>query len=327
MKPIHKYVLVGALASLLAIVAPVVLFNALDMPNVAGIASLAGVATFVTGLLTSLRGAVLSVAVFAAGSALAVAASGNAWLSALLMAVAAGALGMSAYWGLNKSINMVPIALGFVVTSPPPSGSSQWPAWLVTGAICLLFGAWALLVLVGARKFLPKLPTFPRLSVGRARLFALTLALMVALATWCAVHFNMGHPGGWLILTIFIVFQPFIQDSYLKSVHRAGGTLLGFVVVFAVGSVTTSVVLIYAVGSVCVVLAMYALLLNWPYWQYATFLTATIVFFEGAGSNVLALDVERLVATVTGVVFSLAMIAILYPFAKRLSVKRGETHF
>lgn len=327
MKRLNKLVLIAMIGSLLVIVAPVVILTSFDLPNVGTIASLAGMAVFIAGLQTSLRIALASAGIFTIGAALAVGASGNPWLSALLMGVAAGALGMSTHWGLNKALLMIPIALGFVVSAPPPAGSSTLAPWAITALICLVFGLWAMLVLVVIKRFVPKVPKPDPLSLGRARLFAGTLAIMVAIATWCVVDFGMGHPGGWLILTIFIVFQPFIQDSYTKSLHRAGGTVLGFIIVFAVGSVSTSIWVLSTMGTIAILLAIYAMLLQWPYWQYATFLTAAIVFFESTGPNVLELDVQRLLATFVGVAFSLIVIGLLYPVAKRLAVKRGESHF
>ena len=228
---------------------------------------------------------------------------------------------------MDKALIIVPILMGFLVNGLIPSGITDLPPWLVTGLVCAIFSMWGVLVLMVAGKRLPRLPRPTGLSMSRTRVFTIAITAMVSIATWCVVHFEVGHPGGWLLLTIFIVFQPFIQDAFSKSLARAGGTVLGFVLVFAVGSVTSSIWLIYLIGTAAAVLTMYAMFLKWPYWQYATFLTATVVFLESEGSNVLALDRQRLAATVIGVLFSLGVIAVLYPFARRSSIRHGEARF
>ena len=102
MKRVHKVVLVTVALLVLILVVPSAILNALDMPGIASIAPLAGLVVFIVGLQSSWRIAVAAAGVFTVFAMIAVAVTGNAWLSALVMAVLAAGLGLSTRWGWTR---------------------------------------------------------------------------------------------------------------------------------------------------------------------------------------------------------------------------------
>ena len=148
--------------------------------------------------------------------------------------------------------------------------------------------------------------------------FSLVLALLVGAATWAVVALDLGHTGGWIILTIVVVFQPSLGAGFTKAAHRAAGTVLGFLIAILVGLLVHSGPLLSLAGTVFLMAAFMLMLQGSPYWLYATVLTPAIVLLESAGSTVDKVAEERLGATLIGVAVTLIVMLALTPFANRL---------
>ncbi|MEI8082465.1 MAG: FUSC family protein, partial [Actinomycetes bacterium] len=136
-----------------------------------------------------------------------------------------------------------------------------------------------------------------------------------------------GHAGAWLMLTIIVVLQPFVKDGFIKVIHRAAGTILGFIIAFGIASVTQIPVVLEVLGMVIMIGAIVIMITKRPYWEYATALTTAIVLLEGANTSVIATDEMRLGATMVGCVAVLIVTAVVQPFAKHSSLKAGVTHY
>jgi uncharacterized membrane protein YccC len=144
------------------------------------------------------------------------------------------------------------------------------------------------------------------------------LALLVGVATWGVVDLELGHTGGWIILTIVVVFQPSLGDGFRKAVNRAAGTILGFVIAVLVGSFVTNVGLLYLVGAIFLMVAFILMMQGRPYWLYAAALTPAIVLLESSGSTVNEVADQRLGATLIGVTVTLLVMLALIPLTKHL---------
>ena len=139
---------------------------------------------------------------------------------------------------------------------------------------------------------------------------------MVGVATWLVIDLDLGHGGGWIILTIVVVYQPYLGDGFKKAGSRAIGTVIGFVIAIVIGAFVTSAPMLYLLGTVCLIVSMVVMLAGKPYWWFATFLTPAIVLYESAGSTVTKVAVERLEATLIGIAGTLVVMLILLPIAK-----------
>jgi uncharacterized membrane protein YccC len=152
--------------------------------------------------------------------------------------------------------------------------------------------------------------------------YSLVLALLVGIATWFVVELDLGHTGGWIILTILVVFQPSLGDGFRKAAYRAAGTVLGFVIAVLVGAVVTNSGLLYLIGTAFLMVAFILMLQARPYWIYATVLTPAIVLLESAGTTVDEVAEQRLGATLIGVTVTVLVMLVmqaLAPFTKDLS--------
>lgn len=157
--------------------------------------------------------------------------------------------------------------------------------------------------------------------------YSLILALLVGVATYFVVDLDLGHTGGWIILTILVVFQPSFGDGFHRAVRRAAGTLLGFIIAILCGAVLPSGALLSLAGTDFLMAAFALMLQGRPYCLYATVLTPAIVLLESAGSTVDEVAEERLGATLIGVADTVVVkmvLTALTPLATRL-VARNAT--
>jgi len=261
--------------------------------------------------------------------ALGVGVSTNAILAGVVMGGAAALYGVTARWGSAGAVVTAPIALAFMIAEPPMiSGeSSPWMNAAVVGLVSLSAAAWGLLVgWIITRYRNPKAdqPT----SISRMAAFSVMIGLATGFAMWFVVDKHLGHTGAWIVLTILVVFQPYIQDSWTKSLHRLWGTCLGFAIALAIGLTIDSTWILTLMATAFLILAV-ATKLNpsRPYWLFAAFLTPAVVLLEGSSGSVVDTDRDRLVATVLGVAISLALIAISQPIYKRSADRLGLDHY
>jgi hypothetical protein len=307
---------------------PGLMLSVLDWESVAGVAAMGAMTCFIAAILGGWRLALGLALPLAIASGLAVALSGNPWLAALLMAVAAGAKGVAAGRGLQGAYIMAPISVGFILAQPPRPDVAMPPA-LFVGLVVLAAGLYATLVVIVLLRLLPPLPppALKPIAPALARIYGIVLGLMVGIAAWFVVRFDLGHGGAWLMLTIIVVLQPFVQDGIERVLGRAAGTTLGFAIAFAIAKVTDAPAVIYTFGMAAMVVAVIFLMSKRPYWQYAALLTTAIVLLEGAATSVVDTDLTRLAATLVGSAAVLLVTAVALPIAKKSATSRGVTHY
>lgn len=314
-----KTLVVGVILMVVAGLAPAGVMAALGWHDAVSVATLAGLAAFIAcnggrGWRTGLQIAVP----FAVLAALTVWAAPNPWPAALVLAVAAFLRGYAAKVGLHNALMMTVISLGFLVASPPHSNIAL-PTPLFVGFIALGTTLWVTLVVYVLRNLLNS-QELKGMDQVRVLAFSVVLAVMVGVATWCVVHFNLGHTGGWIILTIVVVFQPSFGAGFSKAANRIAGTVIGFVIAIVVGAILPNGPALYIAGAIFLVLSSLAMLQARPYWIFATFITAGIVLLESAGKTVDSVAEERLIATLIGVAGTMVVMLALSPLAKRLNV-------
>ncbi len=305
---------------------PAIVMGLLGWTGGVNIAILSGLAVFIacmggtgwrTGLAISLP--------FALFAGLADWVAPNPWLAGLVLAIAAFIRGYTARVGMHDALIMTVITLGFIVASPVPTDLSL-PSPIYVGLVALVSGLWATLVIFVLRHRL-RVHAHTGLDPYRVLAYSLILALLVGVATYFVVDLDLGHTGGWIILTIVVVFQPSLGDGFRKAVRRAAGTLLGFIIAVLCGAVLPSGALLYLAGTVFLMAAFTLMLQGRPYWLYATVLTPAIVLLESAGSTVDEVAEERLGATLIGVAATVVVMLVLTaltPLATRL-VARSRT--
>ena len=303
--------------------APAILMGFLGWTDGVNIAILSGLAVFIACMGgTGWRTGLVITLPFALFAGLADWAAPNPWLAAVVLAAAAFLRGYAAKAGMHDALIMTVIALGFFVASPVPA-DTPIASPLYVALVALVASLWATLVMFLLRNRL-HVRSHTGLDSGRVLGYSLVLALLVGVATWFVVDLDLGHTGGWIILTILVVFQPSLGDGFRKAAHRAAGTVLGFVIAVLVGAVVTNTGLLYLIGTIFLMIAFILMLQARPYWLYATVLTPAIILLESAGTTVDQVAEERLGATLIGVAVTVAVMLVLTaltPIAQRIEEK------
>jgi hypothetical protein len=304
--------------------APAIAMGLLGWSSGVSVAILSGLAVFIaciggngwrTGLIISLPFALLA-------GLTQWSATDPVWAASVL-AFAAFMRGLAARVGMHDALIMTVISLGFIAASPAqPISSLTGPIYVAL--VTLGAALWATLVMFVLRRRLHARP-HDGLDPQRVMAFSFMLALLVGVATWVVVALDLGHTGGWIILTILVVFQPSLGAGFAKAVHRALGTVLGFFVAIVIGLLVPSGPLVYLMGTAFLMAAFMLMLQGRPYWLYATVLTPAIVLLESAGSTVERVAEERIVATLIGVAATLIVILAIAPFSTRLVGKPSTT--
>ena len=229
----------------------------------------------------------------------------------LVMAVAALLYGLTARRGLTSMIVTAPVAVAFAIADPPTlqQGSVLSDA-LALGLFAVLGGLWgtAFGSLLG-RKVPRKAP--PWSSWRKAVVFALTIAIVTGVTMGIVVATGIGHTGAWIVLTILMVVQPAMGQTFRKSLERALGTALGFCLALAAALLVSGQTLLLVLGIVFLTVAVYLKLdPRSTYWQFTTFLTPGIVLALGSGASVLSLDIDRLWASLVGIAIALGLLVV-----------------
>ena len=315
-----KRVVVGLGLLVISGLGPWAFLMLLGWPNVANAAVVPGMALTILCITgTGWRAGILIVGPFAVLSGLAVWALLSPWLAAMVLAVAAFVRGYAAREGLHDALILTVIAMGFLVTTPPQFTTTV-PAPIVVAIVTLFAGLWAVAVMFVVRTKIPHVK-LAHLDPIRVLVYSLALAALVGIATYLAVYYDLGQTGGWIILTVLVVFQPYLGWGFKKGGLRALGTLAGLGITVAVGLVFPTGPVLYVFGLLFFVVTFLFLLQKRPYWLYAMVVTPGVVLMNSATSTVDVVAVERLKGTALGIAFTVLVMLALLPLVKHLEAK------
>jgi hypothetical protein len=151
--------------------------------------------------------------------------------------------------------------------------------------------------------------------------FALSRSLIAAFAMWLGWWLRLAHPY-WIALTLLIVMVPDRRLATHTSWARGLGTVLGVAIGAVVLGFNLSPITLLLMW-LLVTLVMLAVQ-SVSYTLYATILTLDLIlFYQLLEADVLFNGVERLVATLLGIIFALGIIGLLEILAKRSIDKKG----
>jgi hypothetical protein len=253
--------------------------------------------------------------------------AGEPLLAALLMAAFTLAAGLTASSGMAANLIMYPVSLGFLIAVPPVDAKGLvYPLWVI-GLVLFLGGTYAALLgaYLGHRL---KLPEPAQVSTTRAAAYAGALALMAGFATWLVVDRDLRHGGAWLIMTVLIVYRPYLQDALKMTLQRAGGTVLGCLIAATFAVFHAPIWLDVIAGLLLLALALAVRAEpSRPYWQYTAVITPTIVLLEGAGAGVLQTDFQRIFYTLLGAAIAVLVEVVLAPIYRHKASAGGLTKY
>lgn len=232
---------------------------------------------------------------------------------AIVFGLFTGACALAAKRGLHSPVLMVPVFLSFVLAAPPDvPGMSAVPAALLTGVVLLLGGLWA----TGSARLLlghPRRETERQALSTRATIaYAVLMAVVVGIATWGVLTFAKDHQGAWLLLTLIIVLQPSPHDTFVTSLQRLGGTLLGGLIALVLILAGVDSTLALVIGGI-VLFAAFAVryVLQRPYWEYVTVLTPAAILLNTPGLDAMTVAEDRVAYTVIATLVGLALALLI----------------
>ena len=296
------------------VILPPLVAHLLGAGALAGSLILPVIAGLMPAMMLSWRAALGATAVLVVGSMLADVFNGQALAESLVMAATSVAIGIGCRWGTSKFLIMVPIAVGFIVCIPPTTSDNLAISALTLSGATLLAALWGLAVGLFLSRKVPH-PHLKEESWERTWPFAITLAVLTGIAAYISVDGRWGQSGAWFILTVAVVFQPYLSDAFQRSWQRAAGTVLGAVVAFAIHALVPWTWLVIGLAEILMIAAMFVMLTpKYPYWLYTSILTPAILLLITAGSDDFNQTIiARLIATLSGAALALAAVAILTP--------------
>lgn len=304
-----------------ALLVPAAVLPASRFDTAGGLFSIGALAVVLITYGRGLRAGLLTSVFLGAASAATIVASTSTVVGVAMMTLVSLGQGLAARRGLQGITSLVPITLGFVIAEPPTRGPLDTPASFgltltaFTVAVSLVVG----LIARGA----PRSTTQQGMSNSRASAYAALLAITTAATTTIALSGDWGHAGGWLIMTPFIVIQPYVQDGWRKALARAAGTMAGFAIAAGLAQLIDSPLVLTIAGFGFATIAIVAIVRKWHYAIYATFLTPAIVILESGGRAVTQLADKRLEATLLAVALSMLAMAAAIPIYRKEARKLG----
>lgn len=291
-----------------AVLIPAPLVSAMGFGTAGSFIGLAGVGSVIAVLAVGVRfGLLFTLAGGVAAAALTL-ASVTWWSAAIVMSLVAFAFGLTARKGWQGGLVTIIIALSFIASDGATAVKPLVRAAAVLGIGFIVWGSIVagITYLFFRRPVFPAKPESPRTVLG----YVSMLVIVTFITQGLAIGQDLGHVGGWLVMTPFLVILPHIHDGFVKSLRRAAGTIAGFFIVIGLSELTTSHAILSAVGAIAFTAALYAKLKNLNYFFFALFLTPGIVILEGLSSSVTQLAEYRLEATLGAIALSLAVMAI-----------------
>ncbi len=323
-------VMIGITVLLALAFLPGLVITWLGYPVLTSVATLAALGTLIPALMAPRWIAVITAVVTVVLSGLAAPASTTPGLAALVLAGIGALLGAASTRGASGPLVVAAIGIIFLIAEPPPLADVGWgPGWtlmLATGAAA----AWGLaagLFIRWRRSPHPRQPDPSSRAISGA--YAGTLAVVLGVSGWFVVSLDLGHGGGWFLMTFVIILQPYLQDAWRLTVERALGTIGGVLLAMVLYAALQDLpVLLYVLATIATVTALtIRTTTSRPYWQYVVALTPGVVLLEGLGRSVVDTAEARVGFTLLAAGIALAIEAAARPVYRRRAQQAGATRY
>lgn len=314
-------------ATVVAVAIPPIVAASVGQTKLAGSLVLPVMATLLPALLAGPRTALFATAVITVGSAGATLTSGDPISGGVVMGLTALVAALGCRWGHSKILVLVPMTVGFLVCVTPSVSSDRGTNALLMGGATLAAALWGTAVGTFLHRNAPQAPATIE-SWQRTWAYAIVLAILTGIAAGISVAIDWAHAGGWFILTVVLVFQPYLQDSFQRTWQRAGGTVLGVVAAYVIHIVLPWPWVQVLIGAALMVASIMVISeQKYPYWFFTTLLTPAIVLLAGSSTNFTDVAVARLIATFAGAALAFAAAALLAPLYSASAKKHGLTRY
>lgn len=237
---------------------------------------------------------------------------------AIYMALIGAGVGLSALRGWNVMGSFAaPLASLALIGSPNvawaqavmPAGST-WAAGLVLFAFTAAGGLWTSMIGQHITAVL-HLKAPPVVPFHAARYFAVALAILSGIGTYVAMRWLNSPDSWWIVLTVFVIVQPYYATSVRRMIARVAGTLLGTVVAILVVAVFHDYRLAITIVALVLTLAAPWANMKRPYWVFVVFLTPAVVLMTVGGPKAIITSAgERALYTTIGAAAALLALSL-----------------
>jgi len=322
--PKHPALLRRAMIAVVAVVLLCVPFVVFTLINHQVAVSSWAVFAGLTGLMNYIHGGraigYLTVGLMAALAPISVVVGAVPITGAALMALMCGGLGVSALFGLQQSMMLIPLYLSLEMIAPPAwgdapvdRGSTSYLLWtmLIWGGGAL----WAVLVFPPLLRKMKPVPREPN-TRGDTIVYAATLTVLCTLSTLAVLIWWPGSNGAWLIVTLLVITQAGARSPVKRTVQRIVGTVIGVVAAAVLAAPWTGETVLIGIGLVLLVIAL-TIRIGPNFWLFTAVITPAFVLFTSVSSDVATSAEQRVVDTLVGAALVLLASGITVLWARQ----------
>lgn len=170
----------------------------------------------------------------------------------------------------------------------------------------------------------------PRSVPGHtAGYFAAALGVLIGAAAFIDMMW-LDAASWWIILTFFVVVQPYYSDSTRRVIERVAGTLAGALIAVIVVELLRGFPVVITILALVLTLAAAYANLKLPYWVFAMLLTPAVVLqTTGTVHDLFVAIGERALYTVIGAVAAVIVLTLGHLYItqrkKRLGLEQPST--
>ncbi len=317
--PPRLRLLAQAIVVVIALMGAELIAHSLGLDRAAGVLCLTSLANLLVCARLGWQQALLGVAGLAVLSMPAVFSQNDPLLATLLLTTTAFGLGLSARWQLKPVYWLLMVSLCILITNSPLALDPA-PSAVVRLAMALLCsGALATLLQARLRTQLGVAPSSFAVahSWRRSGAHAVMLATSTLVTTPVALQHHWHTTGLWLIITPFLVLQPFVRDSWTVALHRSLGTLAGVLLVLLMANTLPRGIPLDLPAIAAGVLTAVIAAKHGHRALKLTALTVTIVLFNSNNADLMVMADKRVVASALGIAIALILMALAHPIEQR----------
>ena len=320
-KQIRPWIIAQALVVPISLGLAEFLSRGLHLDRAGGVLCLASLASLLVCARLGWRQALVGVASLAVLSVPAVFSQSDLLLGTTVLTLTALGLGLSARWQLKPVYWLFVVILCILITTSPlpPDPAPLEVIQLAIGLFASGSGAVLLQSKLVSRVEGAPLPVpFAVVhSWRRSGAHALMLATATLVTTPIALQHHWHTSGLWLILTPFLVMQPFVKDSWRVAVHRSLGTLAGVLLVIGLAFALPSNVPLQLPAIAAALITVLIAVKKGHRALMITTLTVTIVLFNSRIDTLLVMADQRVLASALGIAIALGLMALAHPIEHR----------
>jgi len=231
----RAWLIVQGLVVIISLALAELIARFLQLDRAGGVLCLASLASLVVCARLGGRQALLGVTGLAVLSGAAVYSQNDPLLATIVLTGTALGLGLSGRWQLKPVYWLLMVSLCILITnSPLPANPASFDvvrlaaAFFASGSLATVLQTTLVSPMEGAPAPIPFAVAH---SWRRSVAHGLMLATATVVSTPIALQHHWHTSGLWLVLTPFLVLQPFVRDSWTVALHRSLGTLAGVLLV------------------------------------------------------------------------------------------------